>query len=206
MYFRKISLLAACLGLFAVAFADDEAQTSMTISITDESGDGDVRFKLDSDIQDLNLEEMQEGENRSIIDESGRAILVTREADGFRFDVDGKSVRMPLFPTAPNHTVRIGERGAGDVQIHVTRAPGEPRAPVAISMANPVTMSMTEMPAIEGVMIISDKTIDASTQQGIRGLLESAGHSGDVRFVGGDQTHGEVHGFTVIEKTVEVIE
>jgi hypothetical protein len=83
-------------------------------------------------------------------------------------------------------------------------ATGEMGSHEAVSMSMPAMISMSEMPTMEGVMIISDKSIDDATQQAIKALLESAGHGNEVRFVGADQGHGMVHGVRVVEQTVEV--
>ena len=40
---------------------------------------------------------MQIGETRSIIDESGQSILITRNENGFNFNIDGKSIDLPNF-------------------------------------------------------------------------------------------------------------
>ncbi len=197
-------MLLACFGLATIAYAEEEANTRMTISIADDSGDGDVHFELDSDVQGFNLHDMQEGENRSIIDKSGRAILVTREADGYRFDIDGKSVNMPLIPGGPDGPAWVGDHGDKDIRVHVMHAAGEAGSHEAVSMSMPAMISMSEMPNMEGVMIISDKSIDDATQQAIRTLLESAGHGNEVRFIGADQGHGMVHGVKVIEQIVNV--
>ncbi len=46
---------------------------------------------------------MQVGENRAVVDKNGQNVLITREENGFRFDVDGKTIRTPLHhaPHAP---------------------------------------------------------------------------------------------------------
>ena len=204
MNFRTTSLLLTCLGLVTIAFAEEETTTKMAISIAHDSGAGDVHFELDSDLQGFNLHDMQEGENRSIIDKSGRAILVTREADGYRFDIDGKSVNIPLIPGGPDSATWMGDHGDKDIRVHVIHAAGEVDSHEAVSMSMPAMISMSEMPNMEGVMIISDKSIDETTQQAIKTLLESAGHGNEVRFIGADQGHGMVHGVKVIEQTVNV--
>jgi hypothetical protein len=45
----------------------------------------------------LDIHSMQVGETQSIVDEAGRAVLITREEEGFRFDVDGQTIVMPAF-------------------------------------------------------------------------------------------------------------
>lgn len=101
-----VSLVAA--GLFSVAIAQDEARVKIEFS-TDQGGGENVHIALGGDDLGVNLHDMQEGENQAIVDEQGRTILITREADGFRFEVDGKSIKMPLLDGIHDgeHAVRI---------------------------------------------------------------------------------------------------
>ena len=137
----------------------------------------DVRIKINSeelgfDLRDLHG--MQEGENRSIIDESGRNILVTREADGFTLNIDGEIIELPMM-FGRHHAMDWSEDGEEvDVNVHV--------------------MHRTQLAGrhdMNGTMIISGKPIDAATQQQIKLLLESAGYDSDVNFIDREVVHGE---------------
>ena len=86
MKLRKLTVVLASLGLASVALAGEEIKTRMAIALVDGDSHGEVRLELDSDDLGFNLHDMQEGENQSIVDKLGRTILVTREADGYRFD------------------------------------------------------------------------------------------------------------------------
>ncbi len=102
MKFRNILLGMAIVGLAGNALAG-----------------GDVTIAINSEELGFNLHDMQEGENRSIIDESGRSVLVTRTADGFTFNIDGEIVEMPaLF--GGYHAMAGSEDGEEvDVNMHV---------------------------------------------------------------------------------------
>ena len=79
MKIGKILSLAMALGLATTAFAGE--QMKMKIAVVEDDGHGDIRIELDSDDIGFNLEELQEGESRSIVDKSGQSIVVTRKAD-----------------------------------------------------------------------------------------------------------------------------
>ena len=64
---------------------------------------------------------MQEGENQAIVDEQGRTILITREADGFRFDVDGKSIKMPLLNGDHESMMKIHSEHDENVEVHIVK-------------------------------------------------------------------------------------
>lgn len=180
----------AFLGLATLSLAESESRTKMVVAVVaDDSGDV-TRIELDSDELGFNLHDMQEGENRSIVDKNGQTILVTREADGFRFDVNGKTIRVPEFHGSGHgkqHEM-IEIDGAG-INVHVLQ-----------------DGRVESMHGSGGIMILSGKPIDDATQQAIKSLLESAGHTSDVRFIDHAAPDGGPHRIKVIEKRVEVAE
>lgn len=119
MKFRNIVSIAAATLLASAAVAGEEMHTKMKIAVVDGSDDGEVRIELDSDELGFNLHDMQVGENQSIVDSSGRSVLVTREADGFAFNVDGETIKLPELD-AENDAVWV-ERAHddSDVDVHV---------------------------------------------------------------------------------------
>ena len=179
--------IAAALVLATAAFAGEEVRTKMKIAVVDESADDEVRVEFDSDELGFNLHDMQEGENRSIVDSNGRTILITREATGFRFDVDGKSVTMPLLAGGDGDVWVNAVDGVDDVDVHVIHD-------------GDATMEHIS----EGVMIVSDKPIDDATRQAIRSTLESAGHGSEIRFIDTAGDHPEGRKVRVIKKKVEL--
>lgn len=178
MKFRNMLLGLAIVGLAGSALAGDDVRININ---SDELG---------FDLQDLHG--MQEGENRSIVDESGRNILVTREADGFTLNIDGEIIELPML-FGGHHSMVWSEDGDGtDVNVHVMRQ----------ATASGLH-ELHEMRDMDDTMIISGKPIDDATQQQIKLLLESAGHSSDVNFVDRETVHGEQ---VFIRKIVEIDE
>jgi len=189
---KQMATLLATLLFAAIAYAGDKDHQTMEIMVVSDDGGGETHLTLDSDDLDLNLHDMQVGENRSIVDKEGRSILVTRVEDGYSFDVDGKTIDMPLFGAhgeAMSWTVD-GEHD-GNVDVRVMHGGMHPPMPHKGMMAE------------EGVMIISGKEIDAATQQIIRTALEAAGHE-NVHFAGGKD--GGPHQLHMIKEVVEVKE
>ena len=194
MKISKIVLALGVLCLAGVALAGEEVKTKITIAVVDDASDDDIRIELDSDELGFNLYDMQEGENRSVIDKSGRTILVTREADGFSFDVDGETIKMPAFDGDHHGMVWVDADQNEEIDVHVMKEAG-----------------FVTAGSMDGVMIMSGKPIDEATQQAIRSLLESAGHSSDVQFIDHEGPHVSVphggsgpHSIKVIKKHVEI--
>jgi hypothetical protein len=187
MNIRNISLLLASFALAGVVLAGEETKTKMTIALVDSDSHGEIRLELDGDELGFDLHDMQEGENRSIVDKDGRNVLITREADGYKFDIDGKTIKMPLFDGEPHGATWVSDGNIDDIDIHVMH-----------------DSTMATASSLEGVMIVSEKPIDDATQQAIKSMLESAGHGSEVRFIDTSVAHDGVHGIKVIEKRVEI--
>ena len=120
MNVAKVITSLVAIGLFGVAVAQDEARVQIEVKTDD--GNGELtHIALDGDDLGVNLHDMQEGENQAIVDEQGRTILITRETDGFRFDVDGKSIKMPLLDG--NHETMMKIHGEHDenVDVHIVK-------------------------------------------------------------------------------------
>ena len=187
MNIRNISLLLASFALAGIALAGEETKTKIAIALVDSDSHGEVRLELDSDELGFNLHDMQEGENRSIVDKDGRNVLITREADGYKFDIDGKTIKMPLFDGKHHGATWVSDGNIDDIDVHVMHD---------TTMAGPS--------GLEGVMIVSEKPIDDATQQAIKSMLESTGHGSEVRFIDTSGAYDGVHGIKVIEKRVEI--
>ena len=201
MKIKQIAVLATTTLFAVVAFAGDKAHHKMEIKVVADDGDGETRIVLDSDDMDFNMHEMQVGENQSIVDKSGRPVLITRTEEGFTLDVDGKTVDLPAFEGRSDHASWVGDvefAPDADVDVIVMRD-GEVGRSHSIAMTK--AMAPHAMMKSEGVMIISDKEIDEATQQMIRNALEAAGHE-SVHFAGGHD--GGPHEVRVVTKVVEV--
>ena len=197
MAFSKIVVSVAAIGLFGVAVAQDQTRVQIEV-ISDDADHEAVRIELDSDDRGFNLHDMQEGENRSIVDKDGRTILVTRNADGYSFDVDGKTIDMPLVASG-HHGVVIADAEHGvNVDVRVMKYAGVGTPAHHGAVARPEHM--------DGTMIMTGKPVDEATQHAIRSLLESAGHEGEVRFMDRERIHESHQQIRVIEKRVEISE
>lgn len=183
-----MSLLILLLALPAAASADEAAKRELKIAIDDGTPDGQLFINLD-DADSVSLHDMQVGESRSIVDESGRSILVTRTVEGLEMNVDGRIIDLPelggastLHPAADGETVNVEEK-----MIFVSRDSGVDAA---------------------GITIISGEAIDAATQDGIRALLSSAGHGSDVHFIDRSSLHvtdGEGHAGGIHHREIRVL-
>ncbi|MDJ0904960.1 MAG: hypothetical protein QNI96_02970 [Woeseiaceae bacterium] len=118
MNVAKVVISLVAVGLFGVAVAQDQSRVKIEVKTDDIFHDG-MHIALDGDDLGVDLHEMQEGENQAIVDDQGRTILITREADGFRFDVDGKSIKMPMLHGDHETMKKIHVEHDEDVHVRV---------------------------------------------------------------------------------------
>ncbi|MEM7433395.1 MAG: hypothetical protein AAF351_15840 [Pseudomonadota bacterium] len=145
-------------GLADAGEVYEEHEVKMAIAVVDDNSNGGepTRIEINSDDLDFDIFEMQEGETKSIVDENGRSILITRAADGLNLNIDGKDIEVPLFGEAGEYEHDVVKHKIVKHEMH-----GGP----------------------DSTMIISAKPIDEVTQQAIQQLLESAGYDSGVEFI-----------------------
>jgi hypothetical protein len=183
---KQTATLLATILFATAAYSGEKQHHKMEIKVIADDGSGETHLTLDSDDLGFNLHDMQVGENRAIVDKDGRSILVTRGEENFSFDINGKTIEIPVFEGHDDGNVWVSKGDfTSDIDIHVMHD----------GMAPDVMFDD------EAVMIFSGKAIDGATQQIIRTALESAGHE-NVHFAGGDD--GGPHGVHVIKKVVKV--
>ncbi len=188
MNLRRISAIALAILFAASAWSGEKAHQDMKIELIAEDGHEKTVVVIDSNDMDFSMQGMQIGENQSVVDENGQAVLITRTEDGYSFDVGGKIIDMPTFREFSGDKVWVHGDGEGDVDVDVH-----------VISDGLVSQSMD----MDGVMIFSGKDIDDATQQVIRTALESTGHS-NVNFAG-SEGHEE-HQVRVIKKVHRVTE
>ena len=191
----KTFAVVAAFIFAVVSLAEEHARTEIRIAVDDESGGPHGIYSWTDEDMDFDLHAMQEGESRSFVDSEGRSVVVTRKADGMKFEVDGKTLEMPIFEGEYAHGM-IASPVSGDVDfdVHVAAAPGH------MSVSGP-----------DGITILSREPLDDSVKESIKSVLVSAGHDDEVRFIDHNSVMSGTmvmpdgdHRIKVIRKEVEV--
>lgn len=180
MKLLNIVLMAGSLMFATAVFGGEEIVMKVQVEVNDD--EGNFHLSLNSDELGFKLHDMQEGETQSIVDEDGRSILITREADGFKFDVDGKTINMPMF-AADHGAMWMTDGDIVDIDVQV------------LHEENSVMRHQ-----VKGVTIISSQPIDAETRNSIRSLLTSSGQTGDIDFIDGNEQHAGMHKKVIVIK------
>ena len=171
----------------ASVLAGEDAKHTMAVEVIGHDSGEEMSFFLDSDDLGFDLEELQVGETRSIVDESGKSILITRNEDGYTFNVDGQDIELPHFDDEDNGGIHwVSKDGDKDINVHVVS-----------------DVKMATLHDQNGTVIVSPKPIDESTQQAIKSVLESAGYDSDVEFI--DSEGGDRHNIK-IKKVKKIVE
>ena len=173
--------------IFSAAAAEVEEKQVMKIVVAGDSSGDSTAIHWSNDDSDFDMQGMQLGETHSIVDESGRWVLITREAEGFKFDVDGETVVVPDFDfDAPHMAFMGGSDFSTDVDVEILGG-----------------YSMMSSHDSSGVTIISGEALDASTQESIKAVLLSAGRNDEVTFIDGSGTADGNH-VRVIRNNIEI--
>jgi len=194
MKFLTLAALAAMLACTG-ALAQEEAQkVELKVIVTGDGGDQPTEVHWVG--QDLDLDDLEVGETRTVTGESGDTITVTRTAEGMQFDVDGETVVVPDIGLHGGNMAFVGTSGEQDFDIDIRSDAAGTFDVTAID-----THAISAAPA-EGVTIISGEPLDDSVRESIRSVLISAGVDDEVRFIDHAAGDGEVR---VVTKKVEVI-
>lgn len=188
MTLQKVLATAALLVVAATASAQVEEQQEMKFVVAGAVGDEATAIHwVSSGDAGFDMHAMQVGETQSIIDDAGRSILITREENGFRFDVDGKSVVVPEIGAPGKYmTFAAGPDAMADFDVEI----------VGDQFALPTHSE-------KSITILSGEPLDASTQESIKAVLLSAGRDDTVRFVDSGST-SDVGQVKIISKRVEI--
>ncbi|RLA32303.1 MAG: hypothetical protein DRR11_02445 [Gammaproteobacteria bacterium] len=185
----KLAVIAILATFAATTFAQEERQMKFEIIVAEDGSDESTNFSWSSDDADFDMQDMQVGESRSIVDDAGRAVLITREENGFKLDVDGKTIELPEITGMGPHGTHMAFVDGGNMDIDVQ----------VVGDGHFMTSS-----GPEGVTIITDDALDESTKASIRAVLQSAGRDDAVTFIDGSGGSDGKH-VKIIRKHVEVV-
>ena len=175
---KTLKLLAWAVALiFSSAAAEVEEQHVMKIVVAGDSTSDSTAFHWSSNDSGFDMQGMQLGETHSIVDESGRSVLITREAEGFKFDIDGETIVVPDFDFDAPHMAFVGGSDfSTDVDVEIMGEHDMTSGSMSLMMPGHES---------NGVTIISGEALDASTKESLKAVLQSAGRDDEVIFIDG---------------------
>ena len=182
----------ACLMGTAVPAAA-ERQTRIEIAVDDEMS-GEQSFVFDSEAAGFDLHSLAPGESRLLTDDSGAVATVRRTAEGFEFDVNGKTINVDDLSEAD---------AMHEIEMEIDGAPADDGTVKKVRIV--------KTGDAHAITVISEKEIDAATRARVRDALEAGGHDDEILFLDGSR-HGSYgqklaehrHEVRVISKEIDV--
>jgi len=194
---RNVSLrtLAVFLWGFLIAgaaIAGEQHRAEVRIEI-DGGNNGTSVFKFDSQDSGVDLYELEVGESKTYTDDDGNEVTVTRDENGFEFDVAGEKI-VVADVMHDEHNLKM---------LHLAHE-GEN---VVVEKHHKVHRVQTDDDV--GVTIISGDEIDADTRARIEKVLKEAGKDGEILFIDGSELSGDERAerkreVRVIKKEIDV--
>ncbi len=195
----KLVALGLTLIFSAAVLADVSEKREMKIVVQGVSDSDSTSFHWVSDDSGFDMQNMQVGETHSIVDESGRSVLITRQENGFEFNIDGETVVVPdmgehgwAHAGGSDFTTAVDVEIIADHEMMLAHEAGS----VAIMSGGPHEAA--------GVTIISHEPLDASVKESIKSVLISAGRDDGVTFIDGSGG-SDGHQVRIIKKEIEIL-
>ena len=202
MNFRALVVFFWVCLIGTAAVAGEERQMHIEIAVDDDAS-GEQTFVFDSQEAGFDLHSLAIGESRTLTGKSGNMVDIRRTADGFEFDVNGKTIKVDGMPDVD---VMHGTHGRHDIEMYIDDSDSSVDDTKTIKK-----IKMIKTDHANGVTVISGREIDAATRERIQEVLKSAGQDGDVLFIDGSELDGdgnaEMHGrheVRIIKKEVDV--
>ncbi len=159
----------------ALAVAGQAHQQKLVIAIDDGTEDGQVFINVDDAQDAIDIDKLQVGESRSIVDEQGRSILLTKTETGLDLNVDGRVIALPSY-----------DDGQADLEAAAVHPDSDVKIERRIRIERTIDGGDLDD---DTVTIISNGVIDDATKEQIRSILSSSGQTGDVVFIDGHGLH-----------------
>ncbi len=179
MSLRTFTVFLWCCLIASAAIASEEHRAEVRIEI-DSDDSGHSVFKFDSQDSGIDLETLEVGESKTYTDDDGNEVTVTRNEDGFEFDVAGEKI--------------VVADAAHDEH-------------VVVEKHHKVHIVDTDVDV--GVTIIAGDEIDADTRARIEQVLKESGNEGEILFIDGSELSGDEradrrHEVRIIKKEIDV--
>ena len=189
---RTIAVIFWGFLIAGAAIAGEEHRAEIRIEI-DGDDNGTSVFKFDSQDSGIDLYELEVGESKTYTDDDGNEVTVTRDENGFEFDVAGEKI-VVADVMHDEHDLKM---------LHLAHE-GEN---IVVEKHHKVHMVQTDNDV--GVTIISGDEIDADTRARIEKVLKEAGKDGEILFIDGSELSGDEraerkHEVRVIKKEIDV--
>lgn len=183
MNILKLAALAVLMAFGAAMAQEGEEKIRIKVMVDGEGSDEATEVHWVSSDMDFEMQDLAVGETRTIKGDSGNTVTMTREEEGFSFNIDGKTIMLPDMGAHGTHMAFVGD--------------GAMHENIDVDVTSDVHVMRAHHP--DGVTIVSGKPLDDSVKESIRSVLISAGNNEEVTFIDGSED-----GKRVIMKKIEI--
>jgi hypothetical protein len=189
--------LWGCL-IATAAIAGEQHKMKIEVAV---SGDGEEQEVFEWHSDGSEIDDLKIGESKTITDDDGNEITMTRTEDGMEIEVDGENIE--LMHMGSDIDVDVLHDKNAKVFIH-----GEHESE-DVMVESHKSVKIVKTHDSDGVTIISGDEIDEETRARLEEVLKDAGKDGKVMFLDGselsgdEQAHGK-HEVRIIKKKVDV--
>ena len=182
----------------AAAVAGEEHKMKIEVAI---SGDGEEHKTFEWHGDGSEIDDLEVGESKTITDDDGNEVTMTRTEDGVEIEVDGKKIELMHMGSGIGADV-MHEKGA-KVVIH-----GEHESE-DVTIEKHKSFKIIKSHDDDGITIISGDKIDAKTRARLEEVLKDAGKDSTITFIDGSELSGDEQAHSkrevrVIRKEVDV--
>lgn len=164
----------------AAAVAGEEHKMKIEVAI---SGDGEEHKTFEWHGDGSEIDDLEVGESKTITDDDGNEVTMTRTEDGLEIEVEGKNIE--LMHMGSDIDVDVMRDKGANVVIHGEHDSED------VTIEKHKRVKIIRSHDKDGVTIISSDAIDEETRARLEEVLKDAGTDGTVMFIDGSELSGD---------------
>ena len=181
--FVKLRTMTVFLWVFliaAAAVAGEEHKMKIEVAVT---GDGEEHKTFEWHGDGSEIDDLEVGESKTITDDDGNEVTMTRTEDGLEIEVEGKNIE--LMHMGSDIDVDVMHDTGANVVIHGEHDSED------VTIEKHKRVKIIRSHDSDGVTIISGDAIDEETRARLEEVLKDAGTDGTVKFIDGSELSGD---------------
>ena len=195
---RTLTVFAWVFLIATAAVAGEEREMKIEITV---SGDGEEHKSFEWHGDGSEIDDLEVGESKTITDDDGNEVTMTRTEDGLEIEVDGKNIE--LMHMGSDIDVDVMHDKGTNVVIHGDHESED------VTIEKHKRVKIIKSHDSDGVTIISSDEIDEETRARLEEILKDAGKDGTIMFIDGSELSGDEQAqrkreVRVIKKEIDV--
>jgi hypothetical protein len=177
---RTLTVFLWCFLIATAALAGEEPKMKIEVAV---SGDGEEHKTFEWHGDSSEIDDLEVGESKTIIDDDGNEVTMTRTEDGLEIEVDGKHI--DIMHMGADIDIDVMHDKGANVVIHGEHDSED------VTIEKHKRVKIIRSHDSDGVTIISSDEIDDETRARLEEVLKDAGTDGSVIFIDGSELSGD---------------